>query len=107
MTQSKVATRRMTKDPVDADLAGGKDRRREGVIKGLAEVVTNDRGETDLIDFQYFAFNLVALGLLRCRVRGCAVGGAPRDPTYLACAIGGRGRRPQWQEGAREGHASR
>lgn len=32
-----------------------------GVAKGIGEVVSNDAGEADLVDFQYFAFNLVTL----------------------------------------------
>ena len=32
-----------------------------GVEKGLAEVVSNDAGQADLLDLQYFAFDIVAL----------------------------------------------
>jgi hypothetical protein len=32
-----------------------------GVGRGLAEAVSNDAGQTDMVDFQYFGFNLIAL----------------------------------------------
>jgi hypothetical protein len=52
ITTGKVAHEDLLKAPTGA---------KPGVGRGLAEAVSNDAGQTDLVDFQYFAFNLVAL----------------------------------------------
>jgi hypothetical protein len=53
LTTNKVATGTITKTPNEPGS--------EGVVEGLRETISNDRGETDLLDFQYFAFNLLTL----------------------------------------------
>jgi hypothetical protein len=52
LTTAKVAAGAITKSPNEQS---------EGVVQGLRETISNDRGETDLLDFQYFAFNLLTL----------------------------------------------
>lgn len=53
ITQAKVDDGTIKKEEVKAGT--------QGVVQGLSEVVSNDRGETDLVDLQYFAFNLLTL----------------------------------------------
>jgi hypothetical protein len=52
ITTGKVVSEEVLKAPAGA---------KPGVGRGLAEAVSNDSGQTDLVDFQYFAFSLVAL----------------------------------------------
>jgi hypothetical protein len=52
ITSGKVVSEDVLKAPAGA---------KPGVGRGLAEAVSDDSGQTDLVDFQYFAFNLVAL----------------------------------------------
>ncbi|MGY1502954.1 IPT/TIG domain-containing protein [Streptomyces sp. QTS52] len=51
LTSAKVADGDLVKS--DSDKAG--------FGQGLREIVANDKGQTDLLDFQYFLFNLVTL----------------------------------------------
>lgn len=51
ITSGKVAAGVVTKPPGQA----------AGVAAGVAETVCNDQGQTDLVDFQYLAFNLFSL----------------------------------------------
>lgn len=90
MTQSKVGSGRMTKDTIDADIErrGNQRDKGSGVIKGVAEIVTNDRGETDLIDFQYLAFNLVALGYFTLEFVDSPSAGLPEIPPTLLALSG-------------------
>lgn len=55
LTTSKIASGSIVKEPNETST---------GVASGLREVISNDDGETDLVDFQYFAFNLVALAFV-------------------------------------------
>jgi IPT/TIG domain-containing protein len=53
ITQSKVETGKIvTKQPDGAET---------NPINGVAQLVTNDTGQPDLLDFQYFGFNLILL----------------------------------------------
>ncbi|HEY2949972.1 MAG TPA: IPT/TIG domain-containing protein [Micromonosporaceae bacterium] len=52
ITSGKVVSQDLLKPPPTAE---------PGVGRGLAEAVSNDAGQTDMVDFQYFAFNLIAL----------------------------------------------
>jgi hypothetical protein len=84
LTSSKVMSGALTKPPLEAAAAaappgpatdpytvatggdpaptpGGSAGNVGGVAQGLAEVVSDDRGNTDLLDFQYLGFNLLAL----------------------------------------------
>jgi hypothetical protein len=51
LTTGKVAQNQVSKPPSE----------KSGVGAGVAEIVSNDAGQGDLLDFQYFAFNVVAL----------------------------------------------
>jgi hypothetical protein len=51
LTTGKIAQNQMSKPLSD----------KSGVGAGLAEIVSNDEGQGDLLDFQYFAFNVLAL----------------------------------------------
>jgi hypothetical protein len=51
LTTAKVAKNQMSKPPGATS----------GVAAGVAEIVSNDAGQSDLLDFQYFAFNLLML----------------------------------------------
>ena len=52
-------------------------------VTGLAQVVTDDGGSLDLGDFQYFAFNLVALAFFYGRFCGHLHEGFPDMPNFL------------------------
>ncbi|HEY3006556.1 MAG TPA: IPT/TIG domain-containing protein [Micromonosporaceae bacterium] len=52
ITSGKIVNQDLLKPPPTAE---------PGVGRGLAEAVSNDAGQTDMVDFQYFAFNLIAL----------------------------------------------
>lgn len=80
LTTNKVLDGTLAK-PAISDDAG------DGVVRGLGEVVGNDAGGTDLVDFQYFAFNLLALGYFFFEFLGHPELGLPdMPPTLLALA---------------------
>lgn len=58
-----VAAKAMTTAKIADNTIGKPDIRegQRGLVQGLTEVVSNDVGETDLLDFQYFAFNLLTI----------------------------------------------
>lgn len=60
----------------------------KGVADGLAEVISNDRGETDLLDFQYFAFNLLTLGYFALQFITKPEAGLPALPATLIALSG-------------------
>jgi IPT/TIG domain len=95
MTQNKLDRGEKTKESIDEALGiqGRGVQKRElkkqaGVSRGLSEVITNDRGETDLIDFQYFAFNLVALGYFVLEFVDTPLAGLPEIPPTLLALSG-------------------
>ncbi len=51
LTTGKTASGQLTKSASES----------RGLAAGLAEIVSNDTGQADLVDLQYFAFNVVAL----------------------------------------------
>lgn len=51
ITSGKVANKELLKPPV----------KKRGVVRGVAESVSADNGQADLLDFQYLAFNLVTV----------------------------------------------
>lgn len=59
-----------------------------GIIDGLGEVVSNNSGETDLIDFQYFAFTLLALAYFFTQFLSQPAGGLPDLPPTLVGLMG-------------------
>jgi len=90
LTSSKVASGTLTKPPAGAngptpEGGGGKS---VGVVKGLSEVVANDQGETDLLDFQYFAFNLVTLAFFFVEFLTHPANGLPNLPPTLIALSG-------------------
>jgi hypothetical protein len=59
----------------------------KGVVQGVAEIVSNDAGQTDLLDFQYFAFNLLTLGFFFVEFLTKPGDGLPDlPPTLIALA---------------------
>lgn len=56
-----VAAMALTKNKVQSGELTKPDAETAGVTQGLSELVSSDSGETDLVDFQYLAFNLVTL----------------------------------------------
>ncbi len=56
-----------------------------GVARAAAEIVTNDQGDADLIDFQYFGFTLLTLTYFGVQLLGHPALGLPNlPPTLLA-----------------------
>jgi len=59
-----------------------------GIRQGLREVAGNDDGEFDLLDFQYFAFNLLALTFFYVQFLTHPGGGLPDLPATLIALSG-------------------
>jgi hypothetical protein len=79
ITTAKVEDSTVVKPEIGAD--------QKGVVQGLAEVVSNDAGQTDLLDFQYFAFNLLTLGFFFVEFLTKPGDGLPDlPPTLIALA---------------------
>jgi hypothetical protein len=76
LTTSKVASGTITK-------ADNEDPKAKGVVQGLRETISNDNGETDLLDFQYFAFNLIALAFFWIEFVASPSRGLPDLPATL------------------------
>lgn len=74
LTTGKVADGSISKTPNEES---------EGVAQGLRETISNDRGETDLMDFQYFAFNLLTLGFFWTEFLTNPARGLPDLPATL------------------------
>lgn len=78
LTSSKVASGKMSKDaPTE-----------EGPVRAIAESVTNDSGEMDLLDFQYVAFNLLTLAYFWVEFVLNPGGGLPNLPATLIALSG-------------------
>jgi hypothetical protein len=79
MTSAKVADETIDKKEIEPD--------HKGFGKGVGEIVANDQGESDLVDFQYFAFNLLALTFFFVEFLGDPASGLPElPPTLIALA---------------------
>jgi hypothetical protein len=74
LTTAKVSSGTIAKTPNEKS---------EGLTQGLREVISNDNGETDLLDFQYFAFNLVALAFFWTEFLTNPAQGLPDLPATL------------------------
>lgn len=74
LTTAKVASGAIAKKPNEEA---------KGVAQGLREIISNDRGETDLLDFQYFAFNLVTLAFFWTEFLTNPANGLPELPATL------------------------
>ncbi len=72
-TASKVAGGALAKAPDEG----------AGTINGLREVISNDAGDTDLVDFQFFFFNLVALAVFAAAFIPDLEEGFPVLPWFL------------------------
>lgn len=84
ITKSNVAAGKVTtKEPAAGDAAEGAETRNP--VTGIGQVVTNDHGRIDLLDFQHFAFNLVLLAYFVARFleEGAAGGRLPDLPDTL------------------------
>src|SRR5207244_8531737 len=60
-TSAKVANGTLTKPPFNPDAVPADKRSKRGSARALREIVANDKGELDLLDFQYALFNLLRL----------------------------------------------
>ncbi len=74
LTTAKVASGTITKTPNEES---------SGVAQGLREIISNDWGETDLLDFQYFAFNLLTLAFFWMEFLTNPAQGLPDLPATL------------------------
>jgi len=74
LTTSKVAAGTITKSANEES---------SGVVQGLRETISNDRGETDLLDFQYFTFNLLTLAFFWTEFMARPNQGLPDIPATL------------------------
>ncbi len=81
LTTSKIAGGAVTKDKLPKEQEGT-------ITQGLEEVVSNDHGEIDLLDFQYFAFNLLTLGFFFVEFLTDPGEGLPDLPTTLIALAG-------------------
>jgi hypothetical protein len=80
ITSAKVDDGTLTKPTLMSD-----QERKGGVVQALRETVSNDAGETDLLDFQYFAFNLLMLAFFFSQFLTKPFAGLPDlPPTLLA-----------------------
>lgn len=80
ITSAKVADRDVVKQEIGAE--------HKGFTRGLAEVVADDDGETDLVDFQYFAFNLLTLAFFFTEFLNHPGNGLPDLPPTLIALSG-------------------
>jgi hypothetical protein len=80
ITKAKVEDGVLEKPVVEQDA--------KGVVQGLSEVVTNDKGETDLVDLQYFAFNLLTLSFFFAEFLTKPGQGLPDLPATLIALSG-------------------
>lgn len=77
---SKVAEAKLLKTPPPAGT--------RGFLTGLGEIVTDDQGQADLLDLQYFMFNLVALAYFLAAFLPHPERGLPVIPASML-ALGG------------------
>jgi len=80
ITANKQADGTLDKDDIDPEQGGIRD--------GLSEIISNDAGETDLIDFQYFAFTLLALAFFLTEFLAHPGAGLPNLPPTLVALSG-------------------
>lgn len=80
ITKAKVDDGTLDKPIVEEDA--------KGMVQGLSEVVSNDKGETDLIDLQYFAFNLLTLSFFFAEFLTKPGEGLPDLPATLIALSG-------------------
>lgn len=85
-----VAARAITKAKVDDGTIDKPviEEENKGVVQGLAEVVSNDQGDVDLVDLQYAAFNLLALSFFLVEFLTKPSAGLPDMPATLIALSG-------------------
>jgi hypothetical protein len=81
IVQSSVAAGDLTKTPNP----GGQE---TNPFAGIGQLVSNDAGRLDLIDFQYFGFNLILIGFFLFRFLADADSGFPNLPDTLLALTG-------------------
>jgi hypothetical protein len=79
LTQSKVESGMLAK-PTDGV--------ETSVVRGIGQLVSDDEGQPDLLDFQYFGFNLLLLGYFFTRFLGNQAFGLPELPDSLVALSG-------------------
>jgi hypothetical protein len=80
ITQSKVESKALTtKEP---------DGTETNVLAGVGQLVADDAGQPDLLDFQYFGFNLLLLAYFFTRFLGNEALGLPELPDTLVALSG-------------------
>jgi IPT/TIG domain len=80
ITQSKVDSGKVsTKQPDGVETK---------VLNGIGQLVANDQGQPDLLDFQYFGFNLILLGYFFTKFLGNEAFGLPELPETLVALSG-------------------
>ncbi len=80
ITQSKVESGKIaSKQPDGAET---------NPLAGIGQLVTDDSGQPDLLDFQYFGFNLILLGYFFTRFLGEQALGLPELPDTLVALSG-------------------
>ena len=82
ITTAKVENGTMVKEPLRPDEGDG------GFAQALREIISNDAGETDLLDAQYFAFNLLTLAFFFTQFLTQPAAGLPDLPATLIALSG-------------------
>ena len=82
ITTAKIADKTLVKDPLRPEEGQG------GFLQAVREVVNNDIGEADLLDTQYFAFNLLTLGFFFAQFLTNPAAGLPDLPATLIALSG-------------------
>lgn len=79
IVQGKVDRGELTKDIKPPE---------KSVLAGLSQLITNDKGAPDMLDFQYFGFNLILLAYFFTRFLGHQGFGLPHLPDSLVALSG-------------------
>jgi hypothetical protein len=80
ITQSKVESGKITtKEPDGPETS---------LLAGISQLIANDAGQPDLLDFQYFGFNLILLAYFFTRFLGAETVGLPELPDTLVALSG-------------------
>jgi len=85
-----VAAKGFVQTKVDNGVLAGKTPAppEKSLLKGLSQLVTNDAGAPDLLDLQYFGFNLILLAYFFTRFLGHQKFGLPELPDSLVALSG-------------------
>ena len=85
-----VVAKGLVQNKVDSGVLTGKAAAapEKGLLKGVSQLVTNDAGAPDLLDLQYFGFNLILLAYFFTRFLGHQKFGLPQLPDSLVALSG-------------------